>query len=73
MYLIPIRPESMMLITELNNGVRPQIEGAETYFVWYKDKPAEIWSEAQVRAHGGHWFGLKIAQSVTFIEGEPNV
>jgi hypothetical protein len=70
MYLIPILPESMMLIAELNNGVRPEIEGARTYFVWYKDKPAEIWSEEQVIAHNGKWLGLKIAQSVTFVEGE---
>ena len=44
MILIPINPVTVNLVTELNNGVTPEIEG-ETYFVWFQDQPARIISK----------------------------
>ena len=55
MYIIPINTNTLDLIEELNNGVRPEIEKHKTFFVWDQNEPADIWTEEQVTAHDGSW------------------
>ena len=43
MHIIPIVPATLDIIEVLNNGVRPPVEGGETFFIYNgKDKPADI-------------------------------
>jgi hypothetical protein len=57
MIVIPIVVETLPIITELNNGVRPQFEEGRTYFVYYHDSPPRIIDQAE-------WYELKYNPSM---------
>jgi hypothetical protein len=43
MHIIPIVPATLDIIEVLNDGVRPEVEQEETFFVYNgKDEPSEI-------------------------------
>ena len=48
MNILPINDLTIDMITELNNGVRPQL-CKDTFFIWHKDEPSEIVSGYRIR------------------------
>lgn len=64
MFAIPITPETLDLLEALNDGVRPELENEETFFIFRgMDAPNSISTSEQVSrsiAELGKWKTIKI-------------